>query len=114
VTDGPLKEEDALLREVLDAPGGDALALPLLGDDELDKHARRSLRKEEREIAMRFHSGRMWVYAALTVGCFLVWVSLFPLAIMGLLGPLTASSPATKQCIRTSIRAGISITGRTS
>ena len=33
----------------------------------------------------------MWVYAALTVGCFAVWVALFPLAIMGYLGPVGLS-----------------------
>ena len=88
MSDGPVRDDDTLLRELLDAPGGDALALPLAADDELDKHTRRTLRKEEREIAMQFHGGRMWVYAALTIACFAIWVSLFPLAIMGLLGPV--------------------------
>lgn len=91
MTDGPIRGDQAL-RDALDAPSviplEDGPVIGLQGDDTLDRHTRRELMKEEREIAMRFHGGRSWVYAALTVGCFAVWVALFPLAIMGLLGPV--------------------------
>lgn len=86
MSDGPIKED---LREVIEAPhltpDADGPVIGLTADDTLDRHTRRELLKEEREIAMRFHGGRMWVYAALTVACFAIWVSFFPLAIMGVL-----------------------------
>lgn len=56
-----------------------------LGADGLDRHTRRDLRKEEIAIARQFHGGAMWPYAVAAFGCFAVWLSFFPLAIMGLL-----------------------------
>lgn len=53
--------------------------------DGLDRHTRRDLRKEEIAIARQFHGGAMWPYAVAAFGCFAVWLSFFPLAIMGLL-----------------------------
>ncbi len=91
MTDGPVRD-DTLMRDVIEMPTitpiEDRPAISLEADDALGGHTRRELIKEEREIAMRFHGGRTWVYAALTIGCFLVWLSFFPLAIMGLLGPV--------------------------
>ena len=63
---------------------GDAPAIPL-GPDGLDLYTRRDLRKEEIAIAREFHGGPMWYYAAAAFGCFAVWLSFFPLAIMGLI-----------------------------
>lgn len=64
------------------APSTDAPALPL-GPEGLDRHTRRDLLKEEMAIAREFHGGRMWPYAVAAFGCFAVWISFFPLAIMG-------------------------------
>lgn len=60
----------------------DRPALPL-GREGLDNYTRRDLRKEELAIARQFHGGRMWPYAVAAFGCFAVWLSFFPLAIMG-------------------------------
>ncbi len=91
MTDGPIKD-DMLSQDTIDAPVvipvEDGPVISLEADDSLDQHTRRQLMKEEREIAMRFHGGRSWVYAALTVACFVAWVAMFPLAIMGYLGPV--------------------------
>lgn len=62
--------------------GGDKPAF-LLGPDGLDRYTRRDLRKEEIAIARAFHGGRTWIYAVVAIVCFAVWVSFFPLAIMG-------------------------------
>ena len=62
---------------------GGGTAFPLAGDDGLDRHVRRDLRKQEMEIARRFHGGRMWPYVIAAWGCFAIWLSFFPLAIMG-------------------------------
>lgn len=75
--------EPALYEPALDSGG--ARAIPLGRDDGLDRHTRRDLRKEEIEIARQFHGGRMWPYAVAAFGCFALWVSFFPLAIMGYL-----------------------------
>jgi len=103
VTDGPVKEDSLVEAEMLveaeviernsiEVPGiipaEDGPVIGLAGDDTLDKHLRREMMKEERAIAMQFHGGATWVYAALTVTCFAIWVSLFPLAILGYLGPV--------------------------
>lgn len=77
-----MSEEDLLIRRQGALPSADGLALSL-GPDGLDRYTRRDLRKEELEIARRFHGGAMWPYAVAAVGCFAVWVSFFPLAIMG-------------------------------
>ncbi len=66
------------------APAEDRAALPL-GKDGLDRYTRRDLRKEEIAIARQFHGGRMWPYAVAAFSCFAVWLSFFPLAIMGVL-----------------------------
>lgn len=63
---------------------GEARALPL-GPDGLDAYTRRNLRKEEIEIARRFHGGRTWVYSVVAIVCFAIWLSFFPLAFMGML-----------------------------
>lgn len=78
-----VSEQDLLLRQpgVL-APAGDRPAIPL-GPEQLDAYTRRQLLKEERAIAMKYHGGAMWTYVVATVVCFAIWVSFFPLAIMG-------------------------------
>lgn len=35
-------------------------------------------------IASRFHGGAMWPYSVAALGCFAIWISLFPLAILHL------------------------------
>ena len=62
---------------------GDAPAIPLTGDSSLDRHTRVALLKEERAIAKRFEGGRMWLYPAFAFTCYAIWLSFFPLAIMG-------------------------------
>jgi beta-carotene hydroxylase len=54
-----------------------------LGPDGLDAYTRRNLRKEEIEIARRFHGGPTWVYGVVAITCFAIWLSFFPLAFMG-------------------------------
>ncbi len=52
--------------------------------DGLDRHTRRNLRQEEIAIARRFQGGPMWPYSLAALGCFAIWVSLFPLATLHL------------------------------
>lgn len=94
MTQRQLKDVDALLRDqdsiapplLIPAEDGPVVALPT--NDTVDRLTRRELLLEERAIAREFHGGRTWPYAALTLLSFVVWVSLFPLAIMGMLSPL--------------------------
>ncbi|MCZ8325200.1 MAG: fatty acid desaturase [Sphingomonadaceae bacterium] len=83
-----MSENDLLLRTGADTettvPASDRPAMPL-GPDGLDRYTRRDLRKEEIAIARQFHGGTMWPYAVAAFGCFAVWLSFFPLAIMGML-----------------------------
>jgi beta-carotene hydroxylase len=83
-----VSENDLLLRTGADTettvPASDRPAMPL-GPDGLDRYTRRDLRKEEIAIARQFHGGTMWPYAVAAFGCFAVWLSFFPLAIMGML-----------------------------
>lgn len=58
--------------------------LSLRGTDDLDKHTRVDLLKQERAIAKEFHSGRMWPYVVAAWGGFALWVSLFPLTMLGI------------------------------
>lgn len=87
MSDGPIRDDEVLARISVDVPGiiplEDGPVIGLDADDTLDRHTRRDLQKEERVIAMKYHGGRSWVYAAVTVVCFAVWLSFFPLAIMG-------------------------------
>ncbi|MEY4055047.1 MAG: hypothetical protein RL519_382 [Pseudomonadota bacterium] len=77
-----MSEADLLSRSAL--ADQDRAALPL-GADGLDRYTRRDLRKEEIAIARQFHGGAMWPYAVAAFGCFTIWLSFFPLAIMGIL-----------------------------
>ena len=81
-----MSESDLLIQP--GAPGrvayGDGPAMPL-GPDGLDRYTRRDLRKEEIAIAREFHGGPMWAYAVAAFGCFAVWLSFFPLAMLGLI-----------------------------
>lgn len=61
----------------------DAPAIPLSGDSSLDRHTRVALLKEERAIAKQFEGGKMWIYPAAAFTCYAIWLSFFPLAIMG-------------------------------
>jgi beta-carotene hydroxylase len=65
----------------------DTSALPLGPDDGFDSYTRRDLMREERAIAMHFHGGTMWPYVVMTVTGLALWLSLFPLALMGMLSP---------------------------
>jgi beta-carotene hydroxylase len=103
--DRPL-EDDILLREGIDTAealqDAAALAIPLGDDAGLDSHARRDLLREERAIALGFHSSPyMWVYPVLTTVCFVVWLSFFPLVATGVLtgwGLLAACAFSTFCC----------------
>jgi beta-carotene hydroxylase len=81
-----VSEGDLLIRPGVDGQIGaeNRTAFPL-GPDGLDRYTRRNLRKEEIDIARQFHGGRMWPYALAAFGCFALWLSFFPLAIMGLI-----------------------------
>jgi beta-carotene hydroxylase len=82
------------------APAADRaadLALPLAQDGELDAHLRRSLMQQERAIGEKYaaHNLTMWPYTVIAIVCFAVWLSVFPLAILGIMplwlgGALTA------------------------
>lgn len=82
-----MSEADPLILPARDGAAGGAAtgsgrALPL-GPDGLDRYARRDLRKQEIEIARKYHGGTMWPYAVAAIGGFAIWLSFFPLAIMG-------------------------------
>ncbi|MCZ8171740.1 MAG: fatty acid desaturase, partial [Brevundimonas sp.] len=79
-----LRGQAEALAPAADVPAADRPVMPL-GPDGLDRYTRRDLRKEEIAIARQFHGGRMWPYAVAAFGCFAVWLSFFPLAIMGML-----------------------------
>ena len=80
-----MSEQDLLIQhDVLARHAADAPAFPL-GPDGLDRYTRRDLRKEEIAIARDFHGGPMWFYAVAAFGCFAVWLSFFPLAMLGLI-----------------------------
>src|SRR6202008_2030962 len=61
---------------------GDARAIPPGPGDGLDRPLSADLRRQEKEIAARFHSSA-WVWGVYAVAGFAVWLSFFPLAIMG-------------------------------
>ena len=92
------ESESALILDPQAAPGGDvripaptpvkdrpAIPLAPVGPDGLDAYVRRNLRKEEIAIARQFHGGATWIYPLVAIVCFAVWLSFFPLAIMGML-----------------------------
>jgi beta-carotene hydroxylase len=87
VNDGPIGEAHVLARGnagVDDfAPAADGPAIPLTGPDGLDRYTRRDLRKQEIAIARRYIGGRMWPYVVAAWGCYAIWLSFFPLAIIG-------------------------------
>ena len=65
---------------------GSGSAIPLPRDPAgLDRYVLRDLRKEEIAIAREFAGGRMWPYVAAAWVCFAIWVSFFPLAMLGLI-----------------------------
>jgi beta-carotene hydroxylase len=69
----------------ISAPDGSTTLLtPEASGDEWDRHTRRKLRLEEMTIARRFHGGPMWPYSLAALSCFVIWVSLFPLATLNL------------------------------
>src|SRR5690606_14427691 len=72
---------------------GEAPAIPLGAGDGLDKHTRVDLLRQERAIAKKYYAlGQTirWKYVVATLVGFAVWVSLFPLTIMGMV-PLWAA-----------------------
>lgn len=77
-----MSEPDILIQG--EVQGQDRAAISF-GPDGLDRYTRRDLRKEEIAIARQFHGGAMWPYAVAAFACFAVWLSFFPLAIMGVL-----------------------------
>jgi beta-carotene hydroxylase len=64
-------------------PDPPASAFPLTGSDRLDRHVRRDLRKQEIAIARQFMGGATWPYIAAAWGGFALWLSLFPLTMLG-------------------------------
>ncbi len=81
-----VSEQDLLVQPGVTehGPAADRPAFPL-GPDGLDRYTRRDLRKEEIAIARQYIGGAMWPYAAAAIVCFAIWLSFFPLAIMGML-----------------------------
>lgn len=61
----------------------DRRAIALAAPDGLDRYTRRDLRKQELEIARRYMGGRMWPYVVAAWGGYALWLSLFPLAMLG-------------------------------
>jgi beta-carotene hydroxylase len=51
----------------------------------LEPDERQRLLRREREIAARYMASRMWIYPAFAFGGFALWVSLFPLAMAGIM-----------------------------
>jgi beta-carotene hydroxylase len=51
----------------------------------IDRARLRSLRKQEIAIARGFRSTPTWPYPAIALGCFLAWLSCFPLVTLGLM-----------------------------
>ncbi len=51
---------------------------------DLDKHTRVTLRMREREVAARWMADpkRMRIYTVLTLGCFGLWLAMFPLTML--------------------------------
>lgn len=82
---GPDALLDATPEKALDAKADAGLAIPLGEGTGLDAHTRRDLRREEMAIARQFQDVSMWPYALAAWGCFAVWLSFFPLALMGML-----------------------------
>lgn len=77
--------DSLLLGRQLDSGGP---AIPLARDDGLDRYVRADLTKQERAIAMKYHAiGQTirWKYVAATLIGFTVWVSLFPLTMLGIM-----------------------------
>jgi beta-carotene hydroxylase len=86
VTDRPTGEAQVLARDIAGvdafAPASEVPAIPLTGPDELDRHVRRDLRKQEIAIARVYMGGTMWPYVVAAWGGFALWVSLFPLTML--------------------------------
>jgi beta-carotene hydroxylase len=51
----------------------------------LEPDERQRLLRREREIAAKYVASRMWIYPAFAIGGFALWVSLFPLAMAGIM-----------------------------
>jgi beta-carotene hydroxylase len=87
--DGPIGEAHSLARDGAGveafAPDVDRPAIPLGAGQDLDRHVRRDLRKQEQAIARQFMGGRMWPYVVAAWGGFALWVSLFPLTMLDIL-----------------------------
>jgi beta-carotene hydroxylase len=54
-------------------------------DVDLESGRRGHLRRREREIASKYMGGPMWMYPAFALGGFALWMSLFPLAMAGIM-----------------------------
>jgi beta-carotene hydroxylase len=89
LSDGPIGDDQLLARgstrDDLPAPGSHAPAIPLGGSDEFDRHVRRDLRRQELAIAKQYIGGTMWPYVVAAWGGFALWVSLFPLTMLGIM-----------------------------
>ncbi|MFC4254954.1 beta-carotene hydroxylase [Altererythrobacter xixiisoli] len=94
VTALPADPQDALIldpaqqdaaSDVLARGPADSPAIGLAAPDELDRYVRRDLRKEEMAIARQYQGGRMWPYVVIAWGGFALWLSLFPLTMMGIM-----------------------------
>lgn len=59
-------------------------AIPLDNGEELDRHTRVDLLKQERAIAAKYHGGPMWGYVVAAFAGFALWVALFPLTMLGI------------------------------
>jgi beta-carotene hydroxylase len=85
VSDRPIGEEQALAHDsgiVGHFPEADSRAIPLAAEEDLDRHVRRDLRRQELAIAREYMGGRMWPYVLAAWGGFALWLSLFPLTML--------------------------------
>jgi len=81
-----VSRHDPLLRDALAGAQPVAFELgELAAELRLSRRHNASLRRQEREIAARFHGGNGWGYVVSAFGCFAVWLSFFPLALLDML-----------------------------
>ncbi len=73
-----------------------ARAIPLDLGSGLDAHVRRTLLQQERAIAHKYRSNdaQMRIYTVVTLTCFALWLSFFPLTMLGLV-PLWIAFPVS-------------------
>jgi beta-carotene hydroxylase len=79
-----LSVEAGLVEGVVDHGAEDRSAFAWRHAPELDRHTRVRLRMQEREVAARWMADpkQMRIYTVLTLGCFGLWLAMFPLTML--------------------------------